>query len=98
MRHLKIPCPAAPGAEELILVRYNGASHPHPNRLEGNRIDFVPHIHRATERYLRANLKPEGFAENTTRYTTLSGALHELVNDLHVTGLDTKPDHPELFR
>ena len=47
-----------PGSPALILVRYNGPSHAHPNRLEGDRIEFVPHIHRTTERYLRANLKP----------------------------------------
>ncbi len=88
----------APGSEDLILVRYNGASHSHPNRLEKDILEFVPHIHRATEKYLQASLKAEGFAESTTRYTTMSGALHELVNDLRVSGLDTKPDHPELFR
>lgn len=87
----------APGSEGLILVRYNGPSHLHPNRLEGNMLEFVPHIHRVTERYVQGNLKPEGFAEPTSKYTTMSGALHELVNDLNITGLDTRPDHPELF-
>ena len=87
----------APGSEELMLARYNGASHPHPNHLEGNILQFVPHIHRTTERYLRSNLKPEGFAEETTAYKTMEGALHELVHNLNVAGLDTKPDHPELF-
>src|SRR5713226_10484977 len=57
----------APGSEGLILARYNGASHPHPNHLERNTLQFVPHIHLTTERYLRANLKPEGFAEETTK-------------------------------
>lgn len=70
----------------------------HPNRLEGNIPEFVPHIHRATEKYLRANLKPEGFAESTDKYNTMSGALHALVIDLNVAGLDTTPDHPELFQ
>jgi hypothetical protein len=88
----------APGSEGLILARYNGASHPHPNHLEGHTLQFVPHIHLTTERYLRANLKPEGFAEETTKYRTLEGALHELVGDLNVVGLDTRPDQPELFK
>ena len=39
----------APGSEDLILVRYNGPSHSHPNRLEGNTLDFVSHIHRAAK-------------------------------------------------
>jgi len=46
-----------PGSEELILVRYNGPSHSHPNRLEGNTLEFIPHIHRATEKYLQANAR-----------------------------------------
>jgi hypothetical protein len=80
-----------------MLARYNGGSHSHPNRLEGNTLQFVPHIHRTTEKYLRANLKPEGFAEEATRYKTIEGALHELVHDFSIAGLDTKPEHPELF-
>jgi hypothetical protein len=85
------------GSEELILTRYNGPSHRHPNRLEGDRLDFVCHIHRTTERYLRANLKPEAFAELTTAYRTCGGALHCLAGDCRVAGLETKADHPELF-
>lgn len=84
------------GAEHLILVRYNGPSHPHPNRLEGTRIEFVPHIHTATERYLQANHKPEGFASETDRFTTCKGALHALVTDCNISGLETEADHPEL--
>jgi Family of unknown function (DUF6978) len=86
-----------PGSEGLTLVRYNGPSHLHVNRREGNRLEFVPHIHRVTERYIQNNLKPEGFAEATTKYRTLSGALHELVTDLRITGIETTADHPELF-
>ena len=87
----------APGGEDLILVRYNGPSHPHPNSIEKDRLDFVSHIHRATERYIRANLKAEAFAEMTNRYSTMAGALHELVRDLHISGIETTADHPELF-
>ena len=86
-----------PGSPSLILVRYNGPSHAHPNRLEGDRIEFVPHIHRTTERYLRANLKAEGFAAETKLFTTWQGALHALVTDCKITGLETNPEHPELF-
>ena len=88
----------AAGSEDLILARYNGPSHPHSNRLEGIALGFVPHIHRVTERYLQANLKAEGFAESTSKFKTLSGALHELVHDLNITGLETTPEHPELFK
>ena len=85
------------GGESLILARYNGPSHAHPNRLEGNRVDYLCHIHKTTERYVQANLKPEGFAEQTGTYQTCNGALNELVKDCHIAGLDTQPDHPELL-
>lgn len=86
-----------PSGETLTLVRYNGSSHPHPNRLEGNAVGFCCHIHKATERYIQANLKPEGFAEETDRYKSVSGALHELVTDCNISGISTDPDQPDLF-
>ena len=85
-----------PGSESLILARYNGSSHDHPNRLEGSRVDYVCHIHKTTERYVKANLKPECFAEATDTYETCGGALHRLVTDCNITGIETKGDHPEL--
>lgn len=84
------------GAEPLILARFNGASHTHPNRLEGNILNYVFHIHRTTERYLRNNFTPEGFAEETTHYTSCNGALHALSVEFNITGIETIPDHPEL--
>jgi len=42
-------------------------------------------------------LKADGFAEGTGKYKTLPGALHEMVIDQNIAGLDTKPDHPKLF-
>lgn len=86
------------GGESLILARYNGSSHEHPNRLEGSRVDYVCHIHRAAERYLQANLKPEGFAQATKTYQTYNGALHQLVSDCKIDGLKTQADHPDLFK
>jgi len=58
----------------------------------------VCHIHQATERYLQARLKPEGFAQATDTYKTCDGALHRLVSDCNIEGLETQADHPELFR
>jgi hypothetical protein len=85
------------GGENLILARYNGSSHGHPNHLEGTRVDFVCHIHTATERYLQANLKPEGFAQAANSYQTCNGALNRLLSDCNIVGLETQADHPELF-
>ncbi len=85
------------GDENLILVRYNGSSHSHPNHLEGDRLEDVCHIHLATERYVQANLKPEGFAKKAETYRTCDGALHQLVCDCNITGLETQADQRELF-
>lgn len=87
----------APNGESLILCRYNGSSHTHSNRLENEALGYVYHIHKSTERYIRANRKPEGFAEETDKYYTLLGALHCLVSDCNITGLTTVPDMPKLF-
>jgi hypothetical protein len=56
----------------------------------------VCHMHRTTERYLQSDYQNEGFAEETDLYTTVQGALHQLVIDSNIQGVDTKPDDPEL--
>lgn len=40
-----------PENPEFPLLRYDGNSHNHRNRIERNRIMRKPHIHKATERY-----------------------------------------------
>lgn len=82
--------------EEVMLLRCNGSDHPHPNALERERIEFQPHVHLATERYIQANRKSEGYAEETQAYCTLAGALHHLVQRAHIQGLQTEPDEPQL--
>lgn len=82
----------APNGETLTLKRYNGPSHPHTNHLEKDKLDKACHIHLATEKYIKANRKAEGFAEETERYKTLDGALHCLVNDCNVSGIQTSQD------
>ncbi len=83
----------SPNGETITLKRYNGSSHRHPNHIEGTRLDFEPHIHFATEKYIKANRKPEGFAKSTDRYQTLEGAFHCLVTDCKISGIETKPDN-----
>ena len=87
----------APNGESLMLCRYNGSSHSHPNRIENEVLGYVCHVHKATERYIRANRKPEGFATETNRYYTLKGAMHCLISDCNISGLETEPDMPKLF-
>ncbi|MCX6979519.1 MAG: hypothetical protein NTV08_02030 [Verrucomicrobia bacterium] len=84
------------GSEPLILARFNGSSHEHPNHLEGEKLSLVCHVHRTTERYIRANRAPEGYAQATQVYTTCSGALHALTVEFNISGIETNPDHPEL--
>jgi hypothetical protein len=82
----------APNGEPLTLSRYNGSSHDHPNHLEQTRVGYNCHIHTATERYIKANKKAEGFAEATSRYNSVDGALHCLVSDCNISGIKTKSD------
>lgn len=86
-----------PNGSTLTLCRYNGLSHRHRNPLEGEEFLFKPHIHRATERYIQADRQPEGYAIETDAFRTLKGALHCLVKDCSISGLDTEPDAPTLF-
>lgn len=83
----------SPNGESFTLKRYNGPSHKHKNQLEGTLLEIKPHIHLSTEKYVRANRKPEGFAEETNRYYSLKGALHCLVADCNITGIKTEPDN-----
>ncbi len=82
----------APNGETLTLKRYNGPNHNHPNHLERVSLGYCCHIHIATEKYIKANRNAEGFAEKTDRYSTLNGALHCLITDCKISGLQTDSD------
>ena len=70
-----------PGSNVLFrLRRYNGRSHEHTNRIEGNTFyDF--HVHTATERYQTAGYEEDHFAESTDRFADLSGAIQCMLQD-----------------
>jgi hypothetical protein len=70
-----------PGSNQVLrLRRYNGKSHEHRNRLEGNRFyDF--HVHTATARYQRTGHEEDSFAEVTDRYATIEEATRCLFAD-----------------
>lgn len=88
----------APSGETITLARYNGSSHSHPNHIEKEKLGFVYHVHKATERYILAGKKIEGYAEASAGYTSCKGALARLVSDCAITGILTEPDHPDLFK
>jgi hypothetical protein len=82
----------APNGESFTLLRYNGPNHNHPNQLENEKLGYVCHAHKASEKYIKANRKAEGYAALSTRYNSLKGALHCLVVDCKISGIDTNSD------
>lgn len=83
----------APNGESITLKRYNGSSHNHPNHLEKICLGYNYHIHIATEKYIKANRRAEGFAEVTDKYYTVNGAFHMLILDCKISGIQTEPDN-----
>lgn len=73
-----------PGSNQLFrLRRYNGKSHWHTNRIEGNTFyDF--HIHMATERYQERGTREDAYAEPTVRYADFHAALQCLLTDTNI--------------
>ena len=61
------------------LCRYNGSNHQHSNDIEGEMVTGF-HIHTATERYQRKK-NVFGYAQSTTRYSDVNGALQCLLSD-----------------
>jgi len=87
----------AANGETLTLKRYNGSSHSHKNQIEDELLTDTCHIHMATERYIKANKKPESFAVEADNYSTIEGALHCLVTECNISGIVTTPDNAKLF-
>ncbi|NLY39115.1 MAG: hypothetical protein GX044_07430 [Firmicutes bacterium] len=56
------------------LRRYNGKSHEHTNKIEGNRI-FGFHIHLATERYQDSGMREDAYAEQSDEYSDINSAV-----------------------
>ena len=87
-----------PGADPLMLVRYNGSDHGHSNPIENTSWpEGFFHIHRATQRYIESGRKSEHFAETTQRFTTLASAFRCMVKDCNIQGLESKPATDDLF-
>lgn len=79
--------------ETVTLARYNGSDHEHGNPLDGGKpLPIACHIHRATERYMLAGRKAEHYADTTTRYSNLDGALKALSADCNISGFSDNLD------
>jgi hypothetical protein len=90
----------AESGQKVVLARYNGSDHEHRNPLDKIRkMPHCCHIHKATQRYMEAGRKAEHYAEATTRYTNVDGALLALLSDCNVSGLGLlkNPSQSSLF-
>ena len=76
----------------FILRRYNGKNHQHSNKLEREPSFYDFHIHTATERYQLEGMNEENFAEVTTRYADLNGAIECLIADCSIVSTNPQPD------
>jgi len=105
-QNLLVPCAFSCGltylhssGEKVTLMRCNGSDHRHSNPLE--RVDTIElrcHIHIATQRYMEAGRKAEHYAEPTTLYSDVNGALLTLMSKCNIKGLDaTATDQQNLL-
>ena len=77
-----ILCYIEPGTNHAFrLRRYNGKSHSHSNTLERTAQFYDFHIHMATERYQRAGIKEDSYAEVSNRYSDSHTALDCMIQD-----------------
>jgi hypothetical protein len=68
------------GGGVFRIKRYNGDSHTHTNKLEGQEIDGY-HIHKATERYQDAGFQEDAYAESANTYTDWQSALRKAIEE-----------------
>jgi hypothetical protein len=65
------------------LRRYNGKSHRHRNKIE-DQVFYDFHVHEATERYQRLGVKEEYFAQPTSEYSDLTGAIRVCMKECNI--------------
>ncbi|MDD3673475.1 MAG: hypothetical protein PHG70_08160 [Synergistaceae bacterium] len=70
--------------ETFNLVRCNGSSHSHKNRIEKTKL-FGTHIHVATERYIEMGYQSEAFAEESAEYNNINEAIECLMKITNIT-------------
>lgn len=76
------------GENDITLARYNGSHHIHVNKLDGQRFEFVCHIHEANEECLKVAKKIEDYAIATDRYNSLSGAIQCILQDYNIIDIN----------
>ena len=83
--------------QAFTLIRYNGKSHQHTNRLENEETFYDFHIHRATEKYQKSSYDDEHHAQPTDLYTNLHGAFKILLADCKATDVNSDDRQTRLF-
>lgn len=68
----------------IRLLRYNGNSHTHSNKIERTVFYNKFHIHRATERYQELGAREDAFAEETDLFSSLESAIRCFVKDCNI--------------
>ena len=84
----------ADSSQLFRLRRYNGKSHQHTNKIEGNTFCGF-HIHQATERYQEYGGREDAYAELSDRYADLSSAIGCLLEDCGFVAPEGEP--PAIF-
>lgn len=83
-----------PDGTKMVLIRFNGYSHKHPNHLDDECIVNRCHIHRAKARYTSAGYKTEAWAYETNEYNNVDGALAFAIKECNISGMacNSSPD------
>ncbi len=68
---------------DQVILRLNGNHGRHKNRIEKNVVDG-PHIHRMTERYQVRTTHSDGYAEATSEYMDLDGAIRVFIDMVNI--------------
>lgn len=80
-----------------VLVRYNGPSHAHRNKLEGTSFSGTCHRHTAVRRYADAGLRADAYAEVDSRYDDIEGAMRCMIFDCGISGVSLTPQQIKLI-
>ncbi|OUO91863.1 hypothetical protein [Cloacibacillus sp. An23] len=73
-----------PDGKQFNLVRCNGSSHVHRNKIERTRVRGM-HRHIATQRYMEQKADAEGYAEKIDEYNSLEEAIQYMLQFAKVT-------------
>ena len=77
----------APDGEQITIARYNGSSHDHTNKSDGQTFVQKCHIHQATVMAVQRGWSVENYAVLAESYTCLDEAKLLLASDYVISGL-----------